>query len=190
MALSQFVFFLCLFFFVGPRARTQVCPTIKNFTPRHPAQAWETRKVQPSKCNEGLASGALPSWSQLLQCIVSMTDQAKSRFYTNPLFRSYCFIRQLDDVKFIIQVKTHSIWSFVLSTNLNSCTSFESQLLVDGCLLSRFLPLFLLKLKWSHSWYSKAIWERFFLSNKCRTILGYIEKKFARLVPSWTLILR
>ena len=79
------------FFFVGPRARTQVCPTIKNFTPRHPAQAWETRKVQPSKCNEGLASGALPSWSQLLQCIVSMTDQAKSRFYTNPSVQKLLF---------------------------------------------------------------------------------------------------
>ena len=87
--LSLFSFFL--FFFVGPRARTQVCPTIKNFTPRHPAQAWETRKAQPSKCNEGLASGALPSWSQLLQCIVSMTDQAKSRFYTNPSVQKLLF---------------------------------------------------------------------------------------------------
>ena len=33
----------------GPPARTQVCPTSKNFTPRHP-HAWETRKAQPFLC--------------------------------------------------------------------------------------------------------------------------------------------
>ena len=35
-----------LFFLRGPRARTQVSPTNKNFTPRHPL-AWETRGAQP-----------------------------------------------------------------------------------------------------------------------------------------------
>ena len=63
--------------FVGPPARTQVSPTNKNWTPRHPL-AWETREAQPV-CAwwVGLAPGELPSWSQLLQCIVSVAQLLK-----------------------------------------------------------------------------------------------------------------
>lgn len=48
-SLYYFSFILFAFDFEGPQARTQVCPTSKNSTLRHP-QAWETHRGQPVVC--------------------------------------------------------------------------------------------------------------------------------------------
>ena len=55
----------------GQRARTQVCPTNKNCTPCTQCLG-NTQDSASEKCNGGRIRGALPSWSQWLQCTVSM----------------------------------------------------------------------------------------------------------------------
>ena len=69
---------------------TQVSPTNKNLTPCYPL-AWETREAQPV-CAwwVGLAPGELPSWSQLLQCIVSMVQLVKFPAFIAASTRRYC----------------------------------------------------------------------------------------------------